>query len=162
MDLQPVPGGEGERLHVGQRVVGQGRLVVEQERGLPGLPVPGVVGHRPVVDGEGDQPGAVGVVAAEEGEVAGLDLLDRFDVVGDGGVDHDVLGAGLGERHHLDLFGVGVDMTPLTSYCGSSARTVVVQVRVQVDPQEPAGVGVHRRQQVEAGAVGGEPDGGRC
>ena len=59
------------------------------------------------------------MVAPEEREVAGLDPLDGLNVVGDGRVDDDVLGAGLAERHHLDLFGVGV---------GHDAADVVLRV----------------------------------
>ena len=73
VDGQAVAGGEGERLHLGQLVLRQGGLVLEQERRLLGVPVVGVVADRPVVVRVGHQPGAVGVVVADEGQVARVD-----------------------------------------------------------------------------------------
>src|SRR5206468_5026769 len=64
--LEAVAGGVGERLHLGEPVALQLRPVHEQEGGLAGGAVPGVVGDRAVVGGEGQQPGPVGVVAAED------------------------------------------------------------------------------------------------
>ena len=81
--LQAVAGGEAERLHRRERVLRRGRACAR--RGTLAVPlraVEGVVGHRPVVGGEADDPDPVGVVAAAEVQVAGMQRPHRLDVGG--------------------------------------------------------------------------------
>ena len=64
------------------------------------------------------------------------------------GVEHKMLGAGLGVRHQLGLLGVGVRDDATDVVVGVLGQHVG-HVGVEVDPQEAAGVGVDGRQQEE-------------
>ena len=67
------------------------------------------------------------MVAAEEGEVAGLDRwMASTSSAMDGSITTCSVRALVNDTIWISLVS-GCDMTPLTSYCGSSARTVVVR-----------------------------------
>ena len=155
VDLQTISRGERERLHVSQLVTGQRRLVLEQERRLPRLPVEGVVADGPVVGDEGGQPGAVGVVGAEDVQLAGVDGLEVGDVVGHRRVEDLELVAVLLEHDEPGLTGVGVEVDGRYVVDGVLGDDLGV-AGGEVHLHEAAGVGADRRQHPQAGAVEGE------
>ena len=155
MNLQPVPGRERERLHPGELVAAERRLVLEEKGRLAELAIVGVVADRPVVLREADEPRPVGIVVPGEGEVARIEAAQALELVGDRGVQHQVVHALAGDEDDLRLVRVRVE---------PGAGDVVVRVfRDQelrpvraVEPDEPARVGARRRQRQQAATVLGE------
>ena len=137
-------------------IAGKRRTVVEEEGAFFRLQVVRIVGDRPVGFRESNQPHVVAVGAVIDREVTGIELPDGRHVIIDGVVQHHVLGAGLHERHHLNLTRVGVHH-----------GTAYVVLRIpghhlsrlgsEVEPDEARGIGVLRIDQVERRAVQREP-----
>ena len=155
MDRQPVPRLERERLHPGQVEPGELGTAGEQEAAGPAGPVEGVVLDRPGVVGERDQPGVVGLVAADRLRVAGVQRPDRLEVGLDRRVEHVVFGAVLEHLDDLRLPGVRVQHRARHVRLGVLQQHLGV-AGAEVDPDQPAGVRVDRADGQQGPAVTGE------
>src|SRR5918997_1671254 len=158
LHLEPVAGGEGDGLHLRQRVVGEVGPRVEEVLAPLRPPVVGVVRGAAVVGVHGDEPVLVGPVAAGDGEVPPAEVLEGPEVLADGVVEYDPLRPRPLDPRGLDRVGLRVDDHPRDVVARILDQNLRLPTR-QVHQDEPGRVRAPRVEEVHLARVFGEADG---